>query len=59
VQKPAAQKSSETDAIFDKLNEINKASDLCEDSLRISIDTKGKVTCAIHREAAHHAAGKP
>ena len=39
----AAQKSSETDAIFDNLDEVNKASDLREDSLRISIDTKAKV----------------
>lgn len=36
-------KVSETDAIFDKLAEINKASDLREDSLRISIDTKAKI----------------
>ena len=36
-------KVSETDAIFDNLDEINKASDLREDSLRISIDTKAKV----------------
>jgi len=36
-------KVSETDAIFDNLNEINKASDMREDSLRLSIDTKAKV----------------
>jgi len=36
-------KVSETDAIFDNLDEVNKASDLREDSLRISIDTKAKV----------------
>jgi Rhodopirellula transposase DDE domain len=36
-------KIPETDAIFDKLEEINKASDLREDSLRISIDSKAKV----------------
>jgi hypothetical protein len=36
-------KIAETDAIFDNLNEINRASDLREDSLRISIDTKAKV----------------
>ena len=36
-------KVSETDAIFDNLDEINNASDLREDSLRISIDTKAKV----------------
>jgi len=36
-------KVSETDAIFNNLDEINKASDLREDSLRISIDTKAKV----------------
>jgi hypothetical protein len=36
-------KVSETDAIFDNLDEINTASDLREDSLRISIDTKAKV----------------
>ena len=36
-------KIPETDAIFDKLNKINKESDLREDSLRISIDTKAKV----------------
>lgn len=36
-------KVSETDAIFANLDEINKASDLREDSLRISIDTKAKV----------------
>jgi hypothetical protein len=36
-------KVSETDAIFDNLYEINKASDPREDSLRISIDTKAKV----------------
>ncbi len=33
----------ETDAIFDNLKKANKASDLREDSLRISIDTKAKV----------------
>ena len=36
-------KVKETDAIFDNLDEINKASDLRADSLRISIDTKAKV----------------
>ena len=36
-------KIAETDAIFGNLNEINRASDLREDSLRISIDTKAKV----------------
>lgn len=36
-------KVAETDAIFNNINEINKASDLREDSLRISIDTKAKV----------------
>lgn len=36
-------KVSETDAIFDNLKEVNKASDLREDSLRISMDTKAKV----------------
>jgi hypothetical protein len=36
-------KVSETDAIFDNLNEINTVSDQREDSLRISIDTKAKV----------------
>jgi transposase len=36
-------KISETDAIFDSLIDINKASDLSADSLRISIDTKAKV----------------
>src|SRR5664280_2069886 len=36
-------KIPETDDIFDNLNEINKDSDLHEDSLRISIDTKAKV----------------
>jgi hypothetical protein len=36
-------KVSETDAIFDNLDEINTASDRREDSLRISIDTKAKV----------------
>ena len=36
-------KIPETDDIFVNLNEINKASDLREDSLRISIDTKAKV----------------
>jgi len=36
-------KIPETDAIFDNLININKASDLCADSLRISIDTKAKV----------------
>jgi len=36
-------KIPETDAIFDNLIDINKASDLCSDSLRISIDTKAKV----------------
>lgn len=36
-------KVSETDAIFDSLKKVNKASDLREDSLRISIDTKAKV----------------
>jgi hypothetical protein len=33
----------ETDAIFDNLKKVNQASDLREDSLRISIDTKAKV----------------
>lgn len=33
----------ETDAIFDNLHKINQASDLREDSLRISIDTKAKI----------------
>jgi len=33
----------ETDAIFDNLHKINKESDLREDSLRISIDTKAKI----------------
>jgi hypothetical protein len=36
-------KVSETDAIFDNLDAINKASDLRGDSLRLSIDTKAKV----------------
>jgi len=36
-------KIPETDAIFDNLFDINKASDLRADSLRISIDTKAKV----------------
>jgi transposase len=36
-------KIPETDAIFDNLIKINKAFDLREDSLRISIDTKAKV----------------
>lgn len=36
-------KVTETDAIFDNLDKVNKASDLCEDSLRISIDSKAKV----------------
>lgn len=36
-------KIPETDAIFDNVIKINKASDLREDSLRISIDTKAKV----------------
>ncbi len=36
-------KIKETDAIFDNLDEINKTSDMREDSLRISIDTKAKV----------------
>jgi hypothetical protein len=33
----------ETDAIFDKVRQENRASDAREDSLRISIDTKAKV----------------
>jgi hypothetical protein len=33
----------ETDAIFEQLEKVNQASDLREDSLRISIDTKAKV----------------
>jgi len=33
----------ETDAIFDNLHKLNKESDLREDSLRISIDTKAKI----------------
>jgi len=33
----------ETNAIFDNLHKINKKSDLREDSLRISIDTKAKI----------------
>jgi hypothetical protein len=36
-------KITETDAIFDNLKKVNKASDLREDSLRLSIDTKAKV----------------
>ena len=36
-------KVAETDAIFDNLAEINQTSDLREDSLRISVDTKAKV----------------
>lgn len=36
-------KVKETDAIFDNLEKINQASDMREDSLRISIDTKAKV----------------
>jgi hypothetical protein len=36
-------KVTETDAIFDNLKKINEASDLREDSLRISVDTKAKV----------------
>ena len=36
-------KVAETDAIFDKLDEVNTASDRREDSLRLSIDTKAKV----------------
>lgn len=36
-------KVKETDAIFDNLDEINRASDQREDSLRISIDSKAKV----------------
>jgi Rhodopirellula transposase DDE domain len=52
-------KIPETDAIFDNLNKINKESDLREDSLRISIDTKAKVAYVIHRVVAHHVAKKP
>jgi len=36
-------KVKETDAIFDNLDTVNRASDEREDSLRISIDTKAKV----------------
>jgi hypothetical protein len=36
-------KVTETDAIFENINKINEASDLREDSLRISVDTKAKV----------------
>jgi len=36
-------KIKETDAIFEHLNQVNRASDKREDSLRISIDTKAKV----------------
>jgi len=36
-------KIKETDAIFDNLDSVNRASDEREDSLRISIDTKAKV----------------
>jgi len=36
-------KIKETDAIFDNLDAVNRASDSREDSLRISIDTKAKV----------------
>ena len=44
VQKPKPlKKVSETDAIFDNLKKVNKASGLREDSLRISIDTQAKV----------------
>ncbi len=38
-------KIKETDAIFNNLHKVNKESDEREDSLRISIDTKAKVTC--------------
>jgi transposase len=44
VQKAKPQKKiKETDGIFDHLKAVNQASDECEDSLRISIDTKAKV----------------
>jgi len=36
-------KIKETDAIFEHLDQVNRASDEREDSLRISIDTKAKV----------------
>ncbi len=36
-------KIKETDAIFEHLNPVNRASDQREDSLRISIDTKAKI----------------
>jgi len=36
-------KIKETDAIFDNLDKVNKESDMREDSLRVSIDTKAKV----------------
>ena len=36
-------KIKETDAIFNNLDKVNKASDARQDSLRISIDTKAKV----------------
>lgn len=36
-------KIKETDAIFDNLDEVNQASDMRSDSLRISIDSKAKV----------------
>jgi len=49
----------ETDAIFDNLHKINQASDLREDSLRISIDTKRKLICAIPHEVVPHAVVKP
>lgn len=43
-------KIKETDAIFDNLDAVNRASDDREDSLRISIDTKAKVDlCASSR----------
>jgi hypothetical protein len=37
-------KIKKTDAIFDNIDEVNQASDIREDSLRISIDTKAKVS---------------
>lgn len=36
-------KIKETDAIFEHLNQVNRASDQRRDSLRISIDTKAKI----------------
>ena len=40
---PAPKKIEQTDAIFDRLKEINPRADGCDDTLRLSLDAKATV----------------